>query len=456
MSEGGLDGAMGEAAVTPIGGAGALRRLWTSEGLLVLLTVLQVAVIARALGPSDYGVYALAVTYVAFVFLVLDPRSADAVIRYLAAFRSADDLESARALIRALFLVDLGFGLVGLVLVAATSVVATNALGLEGHVFLLMIFGAATALTAPSATSRAVLASLGRFDVLSRTQMVLNVVRAGALIAVAAGGLGLTGIAVTLVCTACLETGTFVWSAFGHAERVLQGSVLRADLSPLRSRAREIVHFVFVNDLTTLAGAAVKQLDVLAVGLFAGPTQAGFFRLAKSVTAPAGNIATPVQTVLYPRLADAAARRNWPQLLRSLRRASTHIALPLAGLGLLAIPFAGPALELLAGKSFAGAVRSTQVLLIGVAISFATLQLRPLFLALGRLHSMLWISVATSVGSIAAFWIAAPQWGATGVACARTLMVFVASLLLLGAAWKAIRRADLGERSEEALPARRT
>jgi O-antigen/teichoic acid export membrane protein len=334
--------------------------------------------------------------------------------------------------------------------------VATNALGLGGHVFLLIIFGAATALTAPSATSRAVLASLGRFDVLSRTQMVLNVVRAGALIAVAAGGLGLMGIAVTLVCTACLETGTFVWSALGHAGRVLQGSVLRADLSPLRSRAREIVHFVFVNDLTTLAGAAVKQLDVLAVGLFAGPTQAGFFRLAKSVTAPAGNIATPVQTVLYPRLADAAARRNWAQLLRSLRRASTHIALPLAGLALLAIPFAGPALDSLAGKSFAGAERSTQVLLVGVAISFATLQLRPLFLALGQLRSMLWISVATSVGSIAAFWIAAPQWGATGVACARTLMVFVASLLLLGAAWKAIRGANLRERSEEALPARRT
>lgn len=393
--------------------------------------VLQGLVVARQLGPDNYGIYALALTFVAFVFLVLDPRAADAVVRYLAEFHVGGDAARASAVVRLGVLLDLTWGALGLALVAVSSVLAAQVLSIDGYADLIVVVALGACMAAPVNTSRAVLSVFERFTTISTLQVVVALIRAASVIAVALGGLGLRGVVWTLTAVALLEGVLFLAAAVRVAKTRLGGSILRAPLSPLRGRLREMTRFIVAADLTSLASSAIKQADTLVLGLLSSPREAGYYRLAKSLTVPAANVGTPVQTLLYPRLAASETRGDFRLADRLERRVVRRLCLPLALAALLCLPLVGPVIRLVAGEEFEGATGAGHALVVGVALSFATLHVRPVFLIRGHLRVLLALTVATSVASLAAFFPAAAQFGADGVAWARTLVVGLGTLGML-------------------------
>lgn len=393
--------------------------------------LLQGLVVARALGPDMFGVYALALTFCAFIFLILDPRSGDAVVRYLAEFRTAGEVPRSRAVIRAGLLLDAAWGAAGLVLVSVLSSVAARVLHIEGHTGLIPVVALGLSVAAPVATSRAVLSVFERFDAIARRQFVVALLRATSVCAVALGGLGLTGVIWTLTIVSVLECGLFVSGAVGVASAHLGGrGIMRSPLSPLRGRGREMTHFLAFSGLTTLASSAIKQADTLLVGAIAGPREAGYYRLAKSLTAPAGNVGGPVQTVLLPRLATAESEGDAVRADAIVRQTFRRLSLPFAVLVLLGLPLVSPAVRLLAGEAYRGAVGPTIALAVGVSVSFVALHLRPMFLVRHQMRALLVFTTLLAVCSIASFVPMAAAFGAGGVAWARTFVVAVGSAVM--------------------------
>jgi O-antigen/teichoic acid export membrane protein len=192
-----------------------------------------------------------------------------------------------------------------------------------------------------------------------------------------------------------------------------------------------MVHFVVMADLTTLVSSAIKQVDLLLVGAFAGPSEAGYYRLAKSLTAPAGNVGAPIQTVLYPKLARAESQRDFAAADRITRRTVLLVCLPLAVAALCSIPLVHPIIVLLAGTAYTDATAPAIALVAGVAVSFATLHLRPVFLARDKLAALLALTVGPSLAVLVAMVPAADSQGATGVAWTRSAAVALGSLLML-------------------------
>lgn len=426
-----LQTARGTSQVVRGSASGHLRRLWSAEGLALAMGVLQGLVVARQLGPDGYGVYALAVTFVAFVFLLLDPRAAEAVVRYVAEFRAAGDMPRVRAAVRAGFLLDACWGAAGLLVAVAVARPAAGLLSIDGYAEMIAVVAIGASVAAPASTSRAVLSVFERFKTISHVQVSVSVLRALSVIAVALGGFGLWGVIWTLTVVSLLEGVLFVSIAVRAARHELGPAVLRAPLAPLRGRVRDIAHFLVLSDLSTLASTAIKQVDTLVLGLLTGPREAGYYRLAKSLTAPSGNVGVPVQTLLYPRLAAAEAEGDFRRADDLVRRTVRRVCLPLAFAALLCIPLVGPVIRLVAGEEFEGSTGPAIALVAGVALSFATLHVRPVFLVRDQLRALLGLTVATSTASLAAFFPAAAGFGADGVAWARTLMVGLGTLLML-------------------------
>lgn len=415
-----------------------LRRLWSAEALALALVVVQGAVVARALGPHKYGVFALATTYAAFVFLLLDPRSGEAVVRYLSEYRARGDSRKARAVVTSGLLLDSSWSVAGIAIVAGTAGVGAHALGVhtQSRFLLFLLSGISAGVGSPATTARAVLSTLGRFDLFSRAQMTVSIVRAASLVAVARSGGGVIGVVATLTSVAAFEAALFIGLANRELKRDLGGGIFAGRPSELRERWREMGSFVLYADLTSLAGASIKQVDVLIVGLFSDPTHAGYLRLAKSLTTPASNFAGPIQTVLYPQVADAVARGDDAEVRRTLRHAVRRLGLPLGVATLVTLPFVSWFVRVFAGSKFVPATHITQVLLVGVAISFASIHQRPVFLALGEMKPFLLIGTGTALACVAGFFVAAPTEGALGVAFARTVLVTIGVLV----AWLYLRR----------------
>lgn len=410
------------------GPRGQLGRLWSAEFLALGVGVVQGLVLARTLGPAPYGVYALAVTFAALVYLVLDPRSGDALVRYLVDFRRTDDIARQRALVKALLLVDGCLGLVGVGLIALTAGVASRALHIEGRSELLVVAAVGAASAAPIFSSRAVLSVFERFDLISRRQIAAALVRVAAVmwIAVVTPGVGFVILLVSFVSVA--EMLLFVGTALHVSRRVLGASVITASLSSLHGRRREIASFMVGNGGSTLLTSSIKQVDTLVVGAVAGPREAGLYRLAKSLTIPVGTAAVPVQTMLYPSLAGAWSRGDREGFRVLAQRAFRRTGLPLALLTLCTLPLVGSVIRSAAGADFDGAVLPAQGLLVGAAIALASIHQRPMFLSGGWTRPLLVFTAVISVVSVAAFVPAAWTWGADGVAWIRTLLVVLATI----------------------------
>jgi O-antigen/teichoic acid export membrane protein len=399
-----------------------------SDGLVLVAALVQGLVVARVLGPAGFGVYSLLLAYTALVFTLLDPRAAEAVSRYLSEHLGSGDRASALAVMRAGYVFDGALTLVaGAIALSTLLPLATLVLpdgtapGWPAYALAVL----ATATLAPTATARAVLATTRRLPALTRLQVGMAAARV-----VASGGLLAAdpsiaeALAVQAV-LAALELGVLTLLIHRHGRRSLGGTPLTASLEPLRGQRRAMLRFVVYADLSSLVGVLVKQLDVLVLGAIAGPTEAGYYRLARQVSNTLATPAQSLQTVVYPRLSAAAAAADWTRL-RNLMRVCTQAGVALAACTLVVVAVLPQLLRLVTGPEYGPAIPAAVILTLGAAISNAFFVFRPLFLATGNLQPFLVIVTATGLSGLLLFALVSDPYGATGVATARTLVVALA------------------------------
>jgi O-antigen/teichoic acid export membrane protein len=159
-------------------------------------------------------------------------------------------------------------------------------------------------------------------------------------------------------------------------------------------------------------------MDVIIVGSFAGQAAAGYYRLAVSLGQLGGFVAGPVQSILYQRfsrvrVASVIALRD------EARRAATHVALPLAVLGLLAIPLTPLAIRTIAGASYAPAGSIAQIMVLLEALWFAFLWVRPLVFTLGEVRLWTATSLLVALCSLVGYVVVVPAAGPVGAAWVR-------------------------------------
>lgn len=407
-----------------------VRRLWSAELVTVGALVLSGIVVARALGPAEYGRFALLSAFGALVYTFLEPRAGEIVTKYFGTAVAERRSRDARVVLRGVITLDLVAGAVAVGLtVAARPLASSIAPGTWADVALA---AAAAALAGSIVTGRAVLAVLDRYRQFARLQTGFGILRAAASSAAAVVAADATTVLAALAATSALE----VVATAVVARRAVRLKHARLSDEPgthLREfmvAAPGVGRFLGYSEATTLLASLPKHADILVVGAVAGPEQAGFYRLARSLTAPVANLTTPLQTVTFNRMVSENVAGGVARVLAVGRRAAVT-TLPLAlALALLAtlIPWV---VRVLAGQAYAGAAPAAVVLLLGAAVGLPFYWLRSMYLVLDRLRSWLVVSVVTSTAATAAFFVGAEQAGALGVAVARVLAVMLIANLVL-------------------------
>jgi O-antigen/teichoic acid export membrane protein len=225
-------------------------------------------------------------------------------------------------------------------------------------------------------------------------------------------------IAVT---TSAEAVGTWL-VATRLAGRRLGDRVRTSRLAELGDTRADIRRFLLYSEATTFSGSIVKFSDTLLVGAFGGTKQAGYYRLAKSLTAPIASVQGPLQTVVYNRFVAVRATEGAPALGRVAKRAA-WTSLPIVVLLLLCAPFMPAAVRVVGGAAFAPAGAVTVVFLVGSALALSTYWLRPYYLVVDRLRAWFWVSLAVGLLGSVAFAVGAWADGAFGVAVARVAVV---------------------------------
>jgi lipopolysaccharide exporter len=406
--------------------------LLVSQAAAVIATSVLAIVLARSLGPSDWGIFAgllgLSVAFSAIVSFGV----AAWLLRELSRLWSADhavpeetrssagELVGGATLLTASLAVPLIAGTLVVAVVAQFDLTVTVALlGLMGYAALSALSDGLEAFFRSRRQLRPVVAAL----LLEKT-LLLGLVAGVVLL-----GLGVAAVATT-------------YAIAGAARLAFDGvNILASDHLTLRSPG-------FAGLSRTVRGAVPFALNAASVNIIPrfdtvilvalSATAAGYYAIGDRVIGPAIMIPWVMSTALYPFLTreDERSRAAW-KILAAFVLAGASLAVVGVALSPVLVP-------LIFGTAYEPAIEVVQVMLLGLPFIYGTNALLVHLYTRGRERPMLFVTISVSLvgtGAIVAGQLALGPTGAGGGYLVRQSLLLT-GLLAVGLLRPSIRRAD--------------
>jgi O-antigen/teichoic acid export membrane protein len=427
-------------------GAPVFRRLMRNASKLLganmfasLLGLLASAAVARSLGASQFGVFALVLAYAAVLDTLVNFQSWQALIKYGAEDLKAGDAPTFSSLVKFGTLLDATCACIGTVLAVLLVPLVAPWLGVEADQTQVFLLYSVVILSRMTATPTAVLRLFDRFDILALQNIVVGCTR-----------VCFVGIAFVLR----PSLGAFLL-AWGAAEVLGNLLLVARSWGELRSRGYAVMRssagsaprshsglwsFVWTSNLHSTLKLGLREGDVLALGALAGPSAAGLYKVIKQVESIASRAIAPLTQVIYPEIAAAAASADRARIFKLLRAVSL-LAAGVFGALLLLFWLAGePAIRLVLGEAFMPAFEPGLVYLTGTLLSAATLAFQPAALALGMPQRSLRVLFAATMVYVFAFGALGYRFGLVGAAGAYVIFYVTWSLLMIRLLRNGLRR----------------
>jgi O-antigen/teichoic acid export membrane protein len=316
------------------------------------------------------------------------------------------------------YLVDLSGALLALGFVVLTAQFAADSIVQNPDVHPLIILYALSLLPrAWVGTSNALLVSLGRSNLIVMIEMISSLLRLVLVIGLVLAGWQVAGVIWGNLAAAMALGSLYAVCASLLIRRACGAPVGAGKLSALKSERRQLLCFFSYNHLTALTLLVPQQLDVLLLGYFRGPAEAGYYRLAKNVAEVVEYLRVPLFSVSYAQLARISGA-DQPQAIRDMTRRLALWGLPLgvavvAGAALL--PFVLP---LFVGERYSPAVLAAQILIVAAGVTLPFFWLRALYLVRNFVRELFIINSTVTIGIMLFYPVFVWKWGFIGAAAA--------------------------------------
>lgn len=426
-------------SATPFGRA--LRNvgwLMTGKGVGALLSLVYLALAARALPVAEFGQFMLILSIAQAVAALVAFQTWQIVIRFGVPHHERGDTPALGRLVRYCAALDIGAGAVGCVIAAAAVTVMRARLGWSAEVSREALLFSFVLLVSVRSTAVGVLRLHDRFALGAMADAVTPIARFMGAIAVVATGASVRGF---LIAWAAAEVATTIvyWAT---AHRIAPGLIGRwRAAGRARTENAGFWRFAFVTNVNSTVNAASKQFVVVLVGLIAGAVAAGGYRLAFQLSQALVRVSEMFARGVFPELtrADAAETRD---PLRRLFRQSTRLALG-GGVTIcvLAPVVGGPVLQLVGGERYIGVYPILVLLSLAAGLEVMAAGFEPLLLSTGRAAAALRARLIGVAVLLAAIAVLMPLYGIFGAAVATLVAAAVSLALFARAAYRAVRSA---------------
>ncbi len=308
--------------------------------------------LVRHLGPSQYGLWVLVSSFIAYGSL-LDFGVGDAIVKYVAEFRARGDGESASRLVATSLWLYCALGLIVLLIgVALAPLVATliNVPPGEEHTasMLVILTALGVAVELPATASHSVLRGLHRFD-------LMNIIGSSAIVTLALAWVAVILLGGGVLAMAAIVTPlTLLWQIPTIMLIRRSAPDIRFGFSGAqRSMARSVATFSSALFGINVAATVKGKTDEIVIGASLPVAAVAPYSIARRLSGLPGQLAFQFVRVLMP-LASRLHAEGDRSLLRGLYTASMRFTIGLfaAVAGPLMV-FAGPFLAAWVGPMFA-------------------------------------------------------------------------------------------------------
>ena len=413
---------------------GNFAYLLRGRGIAAVMLLAATALMARALGPAEFGMVVLIHTYAVLVRGFLNVKQFLAIVRWGVPALDAGDHATLRRLVSICWRVDwlscIGATLVALLLAPLLG----PFMGMDQQQVIMLTVYSLVLLATGNRTAIGILRLYDRFDVLGWKETIGPAIRlVGVLIAwwLEAPMVVYVGIFAFAFAVEELYLG---W--FGRREyRRQMASAPVADHSG-KARMKEfsgLRHFLWITYWQSNVDLIPKHGSILLAGVLMGPAEAGLLRLARQFSTLLSKPAGLIRQVIFPDLT-----RSWNQGNSDFKLIVTRTAMLAGGLGLffvLAGHFFGEyLLGSLIGEEFVAAAPVLTLLLLASTFDLTAASLRSAAYAIGHAGKVLRVYALSAVVYVALFILCTMNMGLIGsgiAACAAAALPAIAMIDLL-------------------------
>lgn len=406
-------------------------------GITLLVALFSTPLLARGLGPEDFGIWSVALASVSYLE-VLELGFGGATLALVSERAAKGDLRGVREAVATSFWLLSLPGLLALGLGALGAAFAPAILDLPAdHVLparlLILAFALDLALSIPGDTFGGVLGGFERLDLVALSLGAVMLAQGIGWVVVLALDGGLVALGLTTVGI----------SVIGQASRYV---LARRAAGPL-PLSRRTVRRGLVTQMSKLSGwfavsdlnrIVVQRVDVFIVAAIAGVVPAGIYAAGQKLALLVLRASEPLSATLFPHSARLRADGDLAALTRALLsslRVTAAVSLPLA---VATAWFARPLLDLWAGAAYRGATEVVVYLALGGIASALSGVAQQLLKGVGEVRRAGLVSILESVVNVTASIVLGLTHGAAGVALATLVSSALSATVALPAACRSV------------------
>ena len=399
------------------------------RGAAAIMAFGATALMARSLGPSDFGMVVLIHTYAMLMRALVDFGSTQAIVRYGVPAHDAGDSHALGRLIKVCRRIDKQASITAALLALAVAPFAGPSMGMDKqHVMLLMSYSLVL-ITTGTGTASGILRLYDRFDILGRQMTIAPTIR-------------FLGVAIAWWLSAPIQVFVAIWAiAYAaenfylmwhakhkyntHIKEVLAGiSVKGAKLSDFDG----LRDFLWVTYWQSNLDVLPKHITTVLVGYLLGPAEAGLLRLARELSSMLSKPALLIRQVIFADLT-----RSWHQGSDAFDVITYRTALLGGLLGLLFVVtsyfFGEHLLATLLGQQFVAAKSVLTLMFLAATLDLAASPLRSALYAMGYATKTLRLYIFSTTIYLGLFVLLTKGMGLIGAGVAASI---AAALTLIG------------------------
>ncbi len=388
--------------------------LFSSNTISLGLSVVQVFIATRLLGPAGFGLIGVVIAFAATVNSIFSFRMSELVVRYGGEYLGRDEKDKASALIKAASLVESLVSLAAFLVVAVTANLAeTYATKTPGTAWMFTVFALALLANFNTETSIGILQVTRRISL----QGVVNLIQSvfTTLIIVGAyffnGSLNVVFFAYLLGKT-ILGLGLFVVAQV-QLLKVLGSGWWHTPLSRLTT-LKEIFRFAVSSNVSATIIKVFRESELLWVVFFLDTTAAGYYRMAYSIVYFLSIPADPLIAATFPEINRLTMENAWGHLKSFLRKITMLSFAYNIVLGAGLVLFGRWVLLIYAGEEYVNAYPALVALTIGLVFNYILFWNRPLLLVLGVPEVPIYVTLVVGIVKLLlSFWVV-PRFGILG------------------------------------------
>lgn len=390
--------------------------LTVSQYIATGLGFFTTAIAARLLGPVEYGMATMVMAYPTILWTFAAVKAISVTTRYISSFRATGRSDDLKSICKLGYGVDLAIAVATFGLVSATSWwVARNVLNVPDMAWLMVAYAASLPLSSFEGTSLAILSSWQEFRWLARLQILNKGITLLAILSLLSTGWGVPAVvlgtalgqAADGLMLASVATYVLYRDGVGFWWNTSLGNV-----APLR---KELTAFFAWNYLIVTLSGLVAQIPLMMLGRFRGPEEAGFYRLATTLTTASSYLESSLRQIAYPVLSARWGAGERAQLSCTLKRWTLRGGLPAGGLLLLVIPLVAIVIPMTFGPSYTPMVLGTQLMMVASAVSVVFFWLHSAYYVSGGIAIWTKAYGLYTVFVVGLAWFCIERWGFLGV-----------------------------------------